>query len=106
MRFLRTTDPACGLPNATSSCEITSMNASSFNPLKAMLAGKVNMEIKITSTNVSLIFYDYDMFSAKQPPMESILDQNASGRSTSSGTRAVQDTWNFGSFAPADSYAN
>jgi hypothetical protein len=103
MRFLRTED-ACDVPNAPSSCEITSMNASGFNPLKVMLAGKVNMEIKITSTNVSLIFHDYDMMSAKQPPMNSIMNENATGRS-SSGT-ALQDTWNFGSFAPADSYKN
>lgn len=103
MRFLRTSDE-CDIPNAPQSCVITEMNASSFNPLKAMLAGKVNMEIKITSTNVSLIFKDYDMLSAKQPPMESVLDQNASGRSSSGSN--VQETWNFGSFAPSDSYAN
>lgn len=103
MRFLRI-DDACDVPNAPSSCEITSMNASSFNPMKAMLAGKVNMEIKMTSTNVSLIFHDYDMLSAKQPPMESMLDEDASGRSNTGGT--VKNQWNFGSFAPVDSYKN
>jgi hypothetical protein len=104
MRFLRTSPTICNLPNAPESCVITAMNASSFNPLKAMLAGKVNMEIKVTATNVSLIFHDYDMMSAKQPPMDSVLDQNASGRSNNGGK--VQDTWNFGSFAPSDSYSN
>src|SRR3989338_2560113 len=104
MRFLQTT-PECSIPDAPSSCEITNMSAGNFNPLKALLAGKVNMEIKITSTNVSLIFHDYDMMSAKQPPMESILEENASARTNEAGT-SVQETWNFGSFAPADSYTN
>lgn len=103
MRFLRT-DSECDVPNAPSTCVITEMNASGFNPMKAMLAGKVNMEIKISSTNVSIIFHDYDMMSAKQPPMNSIMDQNASSRKNTAG--AVQDVWNFGSFAPADSYEN
>ena len=107
LRFLRNT-AECSVPNvpSNSSCVITEMNASSFNPLKALLAGKVNMEVKITSTNVSLIFNDYDMLSAKQPPMDSIMDDNASARGTTSGSAAVSDVWNFGSFAPADSYAN
>lgn len=103
MRFLRT-DAGCDIPNAPDSCVLTSMDADGFNPLKALLAGKVHMEIKITSTNVSLIFRDYDMMSAKQPPMDSMMEENASGRSSSSGR--VQEQWNFGSFAPADSYAN
>lgn len=105
MRFLRNT-PECSMADAPSTCVITEMNASSFNPLKAMLAGKVNMEIKITSTNVTLIYKDYDMISAKQPPMESIMGDSADARGTTSGSRAVKDTWNFGSFAPSDSYSN
>jgi hypothetical protein len=105
LRFLRNT-PECAIANAPSDCLITEMNASAFNPLKAMLAGKVHMEVKITSTNVSLIFKDYDMMSARQPPMESILEENATGRSTTDGSSAVSDTWNFGSFAPSDSYSN
>lgn len=105
MRFL-STGGVCELPNAPDSCTITAMNASNFNPMKVMLAGKVNMEIKITSTNVTLIFHEYDMMSAKQPPMESTMNENATGRSTTAGSRAVSETWNFGSFAPTDSYKN
>ncbi len=105
MRFLRNT-PECGMADAPSTCVITEMNASSFNPLKALLAGKVNMELKITSTNVTLIYKDYDMMSAKQPPMESVMGDSADARGTTSGSTAVRDTWNFGSFAPADSYSN
>ncbi len=104
LRFLRT-DAECDAPNAPSSCVITEMNASSFNPMKAMLAGKVNMEVKLTASNVSLIFHDYDMFSAKQPPMESVIDNDAA-RAQGSGSDRVEDRWNFGSFAPADSYDN
>lgn len=105
MRFLRT-DDECDLPNSPSSCEITSFNATGFNPLKALMAGKVNMEIKITSTNVTIIYHDYDMMSAKQPPMDSIMSENATDRATTAGSTSMQETWNFGSFAPVDSYKN
>lgn len=103
LRFLRNS-AGCDVPNAPDSCVVTSMNANDFNPLKALLAGKVNMEVKITSTNVSLIFRDYDMMTAKQPPMNSILEENASSRSSSGGV--VEEIWDFGSFAPSDSYSN
>ncbi|MEK6818475.1 MAG: hypothetical protein AABY10_00920, partial [Nanoarchaeota archaeon] len=108
LRFLSASQTGCDVPNIpdNSSCVITTMDANNFNPLKAMLAGKVNMEIKIASTNTSLIFHNYDMMSAKQPPMDSIMDENASSRKTSSGLASVQDQWNFGSFAPPDSYSN
>lgn len=105
LRFLRT-GGLCDLPYAPDSCVITTLNASNFNPLKALLAGRINMEVRITATNVSLIFHDYDMLSAKQPPMDSILDQNASDKDTVAGSTSVQETWYFGSFAPVDSYKN
>lgn len=105
LRFLRT-GGLCDLPYAPDSCVITTLNASNFNPLKALLAGRINMEVRITATNVSLIFHDYDMLSAKQPPMDSVLDQNASDKDTVAGSTSVQETWNFGSFAPVDSYKN
>ncbi len=97
MRFLRNS-ATCNVIDPPSSCEITSMSATDFNPFKALVAGKINMEMKITSTNTTLMFMNFDMFSAKQPPMESILNDNATG---SSG--ATLD-WQFGSFVPADVY--
>ena len=103
MRFL-STGSDCDYINPPSSCIVTEMNASGFNPLKALLAGKVNMEIKIISTNVTLLFHDYDMMTAKQPPMNSIMNDNSSQRSIS-GT-SMEEVWQFGSFAPADSYTN
>ncbi len=99
MRFLRNT-ASCNVINPSSSCEITSMNASDFNPFKALVAGKVNMEMKIISTNVTLRFMNFDMFSAKQPPMDSIINENAS----SINKTVQQQTWEFGSFVPRDVY--
>ncbi len=97
MRFLRNS-ATCNVVDPPSSCEITSMSATDFNPFKALVAGKINMEMKITSTNTTLMFMNFDMFSAKQPPMESIFNDNATGVSG-----ATMD-WQFGSFVPQDVY--
>lgn len=88
----------CDVVNPSSNCSLTSMNATSFNPFSAMVAGKVNMKMSL-GNNVSITFYDFDMFSAKQPPMESVMDTQAA----SGGTTANQ-VWEFGSFVPADVY--
>ncbi|MFZ5955664.1 MAG: hypothetical protein ACOYT4_04515 [Nanoarchaeota archaeon] len=96
MKFWRNSASCNVVTPNESSCLITSMNAENFNPLKVMLAGKVNLEMTITATNVSLMFMDFDMFNAK-PPTNSIFDENAE---SSSG----QDVWKFGSFAPKDAY--
>ncbi|MBI2449823.1 hypothetical protein HYV49_06030 [Candidatus Pacearchaeota archaeon] len=98
MRFLRYSNE-CNVINPPSSCEITSMNATSFNPFKALVAGRINMEMKIRSTNVTLMFVNFDMFSAKQPPMESIMEENAS-----TGSNNSRQIWEFGSFVPSDVY--
>lgn len=74
------------------------MTARNFNPFKALVAGKVNMEMKVTSTNVTMMFMNFDMFAAKQPPMDSVLNSNASSSSSAS------QTWEFGSFAPSNTY--
>ncbi len=97
MRFLRYSSE-CNVINPPSSCEITSMNATSFNPFKALVAGRINTEMKIRSTNVTLLFVNFDMFSAKQPPMDSIMEENASI------ANASRQIWEFGSFAPSDVY--
>ena len=98
MRFLRNT-AECNVRNPADSCAITSIDAKNFNPLIALVAGKVNMELKITSTNVTLTFVNFDMFAAKQPPMDSVMNDQA----TSGGSSANQ-TWQFGSFAPSNTY--
>ncbi|RLC33393.1 MAG: hypothetical protein DRZ76_04395, partial [Candidatus Nealsonbacteria bacterium] len=100
IKFLLNNDN-CNVPNPASSCELTSMNASSFNPLKALIAGKVNLELKLTSSGVIIRYMNFDMLSAK-PPTNSILNNDASS-SSSSGT-SLSEIWNFGSFAPSDVY--
>ena len=82
------------------SCLITEINATNFNPLKALVAGKVNMRLKFTNSGTSLLFHNYDMFSAKQPPMFSIVNAEPTTSSTN------YQIWDFGSFAPPDAYEN
>jgi len=102
INFLRHTSGAwgsdCNVLVPDSSCSLTSMDSQNFNPLSAMVAGKVNMEMKITSTNVTMTFVNFDMFSAKQPPLDSVINEHASGNTT------ADQTWQFGSFAPSDAY--
>lgn len=98
LRFLRNS-AACNVLTPDSSCQLTSVQAKNFNPLTAMVAGKINMEMKITSTNVTMTFMNFDMFSAKQPPMDSIFNDQAS-----SGGNSNSQVWQFGSFAPSNTY--
>jgi len=77
---------------------ITEMNASDFNPLKALVAGQVDLELKVTATNVTMRFNNFDMFSAKQPPMFAVLDNDTAASNS--------QTWKFGNFVPKDVYDN
>ncbi|MEK6856260.1 MAG: hypothetical protein AABX66_03840 [Nanoarchaeota archaeon] len=89
----------CDVASPSAECNITSMGATSFNPFSAMVAGKINMQMKMASSGVGITFYNFDMFAAKQPPMESIMDNNAL-----SGGSSASQVWQFGSFVPADVY--
>ncbi len=101
MRFLRNTG-SCNVLDAPESCVVTSMNATDFNPLQALVAGRINMEMTLISSGVRILFYNFDMFSAKQPPMNSIMNDNSSSSSSSSGL--LEEVWEFGSFAPSNVY--
>jgi len=81
-----------------SNCNLTSMGARNFNPFIALVAGKVNMQMRLSS-GVSIMFYNFDMFAAKQPPMESVMNNQAV-----SGGSSANQSWEFGSFVPADVY--
>ena len=101
MKFL-INSPSCNVPNpSTADCVLTSMTAESFNPFKAMMAGKVNLEMTITATNVTIRYVNFDMFAAK-PPTNSIFSQNAS--SFSSSSTSLEQIWEFGGFAPSTAY--
>ncbi len=77
---------------------ITEMNSTEFNPLKALVAGNIDLELKVISTNVTIRFNNFDMFSAKQPPMLAIMDNNT--------MQSTSQTWQFGNFVPSDVYDN
>ncbi len=97
MRFL-TNSAACNVVDPATSCELATMTAASFNPFKVMMAGKVNMELKIISSGVKITYINYDMFQAK-PPTNTMFDE--ASEAASSGNAVL---WKFGSFAPADAY--
>jgi hypothetical protein len=98
MTFIRA-GGSCDVLSPDASCTLTSTGVTVFNPFSAMVAGKVNMKMKMASSNVSIVFYNFDMFAAKQPPMESIMDNQAF-----SGSDSANQVWQFGSFVPADVY--
>ncbi len=98
MRFLRNTE-TCNIREPGAGCALTTASAKNFNPLAALVAGKINMEMKVSSTNATLTFVNFDMMSAKQPPMDSIMNDQAS-----SGASSASQIWQFGSFAPPNTY--
>ncbi len=95
IRFIRNS-AACNIINPPASCVISNMSAENYCPFKAMTAGKVNLEMRLTNKNVTLMFINFDMFAAK-PPTNSMFNEN--GKST-----GTADIWKFGSFAPKDAY--
>ena len=74
------------------------MNASRFNPLKALVAGQVDLELKVLSSNVTMRFNNFDMFSTKQPPMFAVMDDAKANSST--------QNWKLGNFVTKDVYDN
>ncbi|MBU2638246.1 MAG: PGF-pre-PGF domain-containing protein, partial [Nanoarchaeota archaeon] len=94
MTFYRNAD-GCNTPNPPESCVLTRMDANDFNPMVVMMAGKVNLELKMTGSGTTLFFVNFDLLSAK-PPTNSIMSNNASSASASAQTQ----TWEAGSFVP------
>lgn len=92
MTFYRNTE-GCNTPNPPSSCMLTQMNANDFNPMVVMMAGKVNLELKMNASGTTLYFVNFDLLSAK-PPTNSIMSNNASIASANS------QVWESGSFVP------
>ena len=96
MTFYRndeSTTNICQTPNPPESCVLTRMDANDFNPMVVMMAGKVNLELKMTGSGTTLYFVNFDLLAAK-PPTNSIMSNNASSAS------ANAQTWEAGSFVP------
>ena len=96
MRFVRNA-AGCNLPNPSSSCEITSTNGSSFNPMMLMVAGKLNMEMKLP-TNATIYLVNVDML-ASGPPTNAIMNNDSAARTR--GSSSLDEIWQFGSMAPS-----
>ncbi|MFH1637579.1 MAG: hypothetical protein ABIB71_04100, partial [Candidatus Woesearchaeota archaeon] len=94
MTFYRNT-AGCNMPNPPATCLLATMDVQNFNPLSLMVAGKVNLELKITATGTTLYFVNFDLLSAK-PPTNSIMSGNASQANSASQTQI----WEAGSFVP------
>ncbi len=95
MRFMKYST-ACNVytPDPVA-CKVGDDKSANFDPLGAMMAGKINLWMK-TRTNITLYFINVDML-ANGPP-DAMMGDNASS-ATSSSTSAEQ-VWKFGSAAP------
>ena len=95
MRFMKYST-ACNVytPDQVA-CKVGDDKSANFDPLGAMMAGKINLWMK-TRTNITLYFINVDML-ANGPP-DATMNDNASS-ATSSSTSAEQ-VWKFGSAAP------
>jgi PGF-pre-PGF domain-containing protein len=95
IRFYRS-GGSCDVYNPPESCALEGGNFSvgEFNPMKAMLAGKVNL--RLTTPNVTLYFINVDLI-ASGPPEP---DRSESAMSETRGASSLQMAWRFGSMAP------
>lgn len=94
MRFMKYS-AACNVYTPADSCKVGDDKSADFDPLGAMMAGKINLWMK-TKTNITLYFINVDMM-ASGPP-DAMMNDNASS-ATASSTSAEQ-VWKFGSAAP------
>ncbi len=97
MRFLKN-NATCNVVNPPDGCAIQNMSAANFNPFKLMTAGKINLELKHMTSNLSITYINFDMFQAK-PPTNTIFDLDPS-------TAGRVQSWQFGGYAPVDAYDN
>ena len=97
VRFMKYT-PACNIQEPDlNNCKIGNEDFNGgFNPLKAMMASKSNLQINITSTGTMLYFIGVDLF-ASGPPDAMMSDDPVS---ESENTTNRDQTWRFGSVAP------
>jgi len=95
MRFMKYST-ACNVytPDPVA-CKVGDDKSANFDPLGAMMAGKINLWMK-TRTNITLYFINVDML-ANGPPDAMMGDNASSATSSASGAEQV---WKFGSAAP------
>jgi hypothetical protein len=96
IRFYRNSDE-CNVYNPPESCALEGGNfsVSEFNPMSAMMAGKVNM--RLISSNVTLYFLNVDLMASGPPEPEKSESALSGGVDNSSN---LQKAWKFGSMAP------
>jgi hypothetical protein len=96
IRFMRNS-AACNVytPDVTT-CQLGNAKNADFDPLQAMMAGKVNLWMKASPSNITLYFINVDMM-ASGPP-DAAFSENVSGASV--GTNTLSQVWKFGSMAP------
>lgn len=78
------------------SCKIGDDRDGGFNPLMAMMAGKSNIRVELTISNVTLYFVGVDLL-ASGPP--AAVMSNESNEDTTAD-KSVSELWKFGSMAP------
>lgn len=86
----------CNVINPPAACQIGSSQTGDFDPLSAMMAGKSNLRLNSTSTNIILYFINVDLLASGPPDAQ--LSEAA--LSTSSSSSSFEQAWKFGSLAP------
>lgn len=87
----------CDVYNPPASCALEggTFSGAEFDPMKAMMAGKVNM--RLTTPNITLYFINVDLLASGPPEPDRSEQALSGGTSTSS---SLQAAWKFGSVAP------
>jgi len=95
MRFYRS-GGSCDVQNPPESCALEGGNFSmaEFDPMKAMLAGKVNL--RIITPNITLYFINVDMLASGPPEPQ----HSERAFSESRGASSLEVAWRLGSLAP------
>ncbi|MEA3379073.1 MAG: PGF-pre-PGF domain-containing protein [Nanoarchaeota archaeon] len=92
--FYRNSASCNKINRSDASCLLNCYDAQSFNPMQAMLAGKVNL--KVNTSKVDIYFINVDLLASGPPNPDMTENPFNSSLSASSFTQA----WQFGSMAP------
>jgi len=96
VKFFRYDESVCNVFNPPSSCQIGGGFKGDFDPFQAMLAGKVNLWMHLTTSNITLYFINVDLL-ASGPPDAQMSESAITNTTTST---SLQQAWRFGSMAP------
>ncbi|RLE38902.1 hypothetical protein DRJ17_02615 [Candidatus Woesearchaeota archaeon] len=97
VEFFKSTD-ACTKLYPSSGCRIGEKFVGFFDPIRAMMAGKVHVHMKISSSpSIEMMLFTADLLSSGPP---SAFMDNQAAEDRAHGAGGYDQVWKFGSFAP------